>query len=139
MKIQVQEIREVDVAFIKVVVQVRYWEDATVNGDVDEDGNLMPCRNGDCWCPVICLESGIIMNWEQGKSAKVHYKVCDAGVYALLDKDREEVKTIDGYVPEIMCPRGGGFGDYIIMDIDADGAIQGWKPTLDEWEQSNDQ
>jgi len=35
------------------------------------------------------------------------------------------------YVPEIMCPKENGYGDYIIMIVDENGKIENWKQTLD--------
>ena len=131
---KVKVIKEEEVSFIKAVCQVRYWEDAKVNDVEDEDGDLMPCQEGGLWCPIIELETGIIVNWEQGKTADIHYKICDAGTYTLFNATQEQVTSIDGYVPDIMCPEGDGYGDYIIMKIDADGKIQNWKVTLDEFD-----
>ena len=44
------------------------------------------------------------------------------------------MKSIDGYVPGIMCPEGDGFGDYVIMEIASDGTIAKWQVDLSEWE-----
>ena len=134
MKITIKQEKEVDVRFLKAECGVRYWEDATVNGVEDEKGELIPCREGDCWCPIIDLQSGFITNWEQGKEASIHYKVCDAGTYTLLDENHNEVKSIDGYVPDIMSPQDRGYGDYVIMKVDQNGIIQNWKVTLDEFD-----
>ena len=62
----------------KVKAQIRYWEDTEVNGiDDTENGDNIPCKQGELWCPVINVATGIIENWEIGKTAKVHYKVAD--------------------------------------------------------------
>ena len=122
---------EVEVAFLKAECGVRYWEDAEVNGErEDDDGPTIPCRVGDSWCPVIDLETGKIEGWPEGVTAKTHYKVCDAGRYALLDAERVEVAAIDGYVPAIMAPGGGSYGDYIVMEIGPDGVIANWTVDL---------
>lgn len=134
LKITITEKRDVEVAFLKAECDVRYWEDATVNGVEDEDGSRIPCRQGDCWMPTIDLKTGQIQGWPEGTEASLHYKVCDAGRYSLLDAEGKEVAAIDGYVPKIMCPGGRGFGDYVIMKIDASGHIADWHPTLDAFE-----
>ena len=126
--------KEVEVKFLQVEAGVRYWEDASVNGEDDENGNLIPCRDGDYWKPKIDIQTGQILNWSQGKTADIHYKVCDDGEYSLLSENDTLVKKIEGYVPDIMCPKGEGFGDYIIMDIDENGFIQNWKPDLSDFE-----
>lgn len=122
-----------DIKYLQVEAGARYWEDTTVNEIDDIYGDLIPCREGDNWSPLIELETGKIVNWEQGKTANVHYKVCDAGTYTLLDDDINTIKSIDGYVPKIMYPKENGFGDYIIMDIDKNGFIQNWEVNLKEF------
>jgi hypothetical protein len=137
MKIKLTESKEYDVHYLRAQCGVRYWEDSEVDGVEDTEGQLIPCRVDDYWMPLIDLERGVIINWEIGKTAKVHYKVCDDGVYRLLDKDKNIVKEIDGYVPDLMCPEGDGFGDYVIMNIDANGKIDKWRVSSREFQQED--
>ena len=143
MKITVKEVKQVEVKFLQAYCGVRYWEDARVNGIEDDDGALIPCRSriGDTWEPLINLETGTILNWPRGVVADIHYKVCDEGVYQLLDENRNIVKQIEGYVPAIMCPEGSGYGDYVIMKIDTQGKIANWVVNLlafdDDWRNEN--
>lgn len=130
-EIEITEDKKVVVSFLKVEAGVRYWEDGEVNGVSDDDGSLIPCRNGDFWEPIIDLATGMIEGWPEGTTADIHYKVCDDGRYTLLDADRKPVKTIDGYVPAIMSPGGQGYGDYIIMTIDGAGKIEKWRRDFD--------
>lgn len=132
MKHKIKMEKEVELKTLKVRAHVRYWCDATVNGvdgdDAAPEGDMgIPCREGDLWCPVIDIATGRIENWPQGTTASLHYKVCDEGVYTLVDVDGNEVGEKDGYVPDCMCPESPGYGDYIIMDIDANGVIQKWR------------
>lgn len=129
--------KEVEVNFLIVNANVRYWEDATVNGQEYEEGTLVPCRNGDSWSLTIDLETGIISNWPIGTTADIHFKVCDCGTYQLADADGKIVKEINGYVPSVMCPGGQGYGDYIIMKIDAGGKIENWDIDLDDFEKED--
>ena len=132
MKTKVKIETEVDLKLLIVKAGVRYWEDATVNGTPDEDGNLIPCRQGGLWCPIIDIDSGVILNWTQGTTADIHYKVADNGSYYIQDSDGRIVLSIeDDYVPKIMCPKEHGYGDYIIMNVDADGKIKHWFQTLE--------
>jgi len=131
--IEITETKKTAVAFLKVEAGVRYWEDGEVNGISDDDGDLIPCRNGDFWEPVIDLATGTIEGWPEGTTASVHYKVCDAGRYTLLDAERHEVKIRDGYVPAIMWPGGEGYGDCIIMKIDGAGKIENWRADLSDF------
>lgn len=123
-----------EVRYLFAQCGVRYWEDASVNGTADDDGARIPFRQGDTWAPVIDLDAGRVVDWPEGVTAKVHYKVCDEGVYRLLDADREVICEIDGYVPKIMCPGGEGYGDYVIMSIGPDGAIADWRLDLSEFD-----
>lgn len=117
-----------DAMYLEVRARVRYWEDATVNGAVDADGTLMPFRKGDCWAPVIRLADGAVIDWPRDTTADVHYKVCDAGEYWLLDAERQRVAKWSGYyVPDdFLCPGDTGYGDYIIFEVGADGLIEKW-------------
>jgi len=138
MTFAVKTIVERSVSFLKVEAKVRYWEDATVNGQQDDDESPeMPFANGLTgeWTPLINLETGKIEGWPEGTIATIHYKVCDGGVYTLLDADRQEVVKIDGYVPSMMSPAENGYGDYIIMDIGPDGQIQNWCVDLDAFDE----
>lgn len=132
MKIKITERKEVDVKYLLAEVGARYWEDATVNGIEDVKGDLIPCREGGMWKPLIDLDSGKIVNWEQGKTANVHYKSCDNNVFHLLDKNKNMVKSTEGYVIEMMSPEENGYGDYVIMTINEDGIIKNFK--ADFWQ-----
>lgn len=135
-KTTIKTTEEREVKFLRVDAGVRYWEDGTVNGEPDDDENpAMPFAIEERWIPVIELETGRILDWPEGVTASVHYKVCDDGVYTLLDADMNPVKVHDGYVPPIMSPEGAGYGDYIIMDIGPDGVIADWIVDLERFEE----
>jgi len=138
MKIELTVKKEFEIEFLQVSAGVRYWEDATVNDTEDENGLLIPCRDGDRWKPIIEIETGKIVNWEQGTKADIHYKVCDDGLYTLIDEKGNEVKSIDGYVPSLMSPKENGYGDYIIMDVDENGIIQNWVSDLSDFDNEDE-
>ena len=138
MKIELNIIKEFDVRYLKVSADVRYWEDSSVNGVDDEAGDLMPCRVGDSWSPLIDIETGYIVNWTSGNEAKIHYKICDAGEYSLLDVEMVQIASIEGYVIDMMCPKGSGYGDYIIMDINKDGLIDNWRVDFNDFTNEDD-
>lgn len=79
---------------LKINAGVLYYEDGTVNGidDISYDEQKqgvkprIPCVQATegidkadswLWCIDIDAEDGIILNWEKGIEADVHYKVCD--------------------------------------------------------------
>ena len=115
-----------DVIYLKARIGVRHWEDS----DWEDSDNLIPCRSGDNWIPIIELQTGKIINWQEGKNASIHFKSCDDNEFYLLDKDNNIIVGIYGYVIDMMCPKENGDGDYVIMDIDSNGFIQDWKVNL---------
>jgi hypothetical protein len=138
MQITIKEEKTLNVSFLQVSAGVRYWEDATVNGKEDTDGDLIPCRNGDYWEPRIDVNTGKILNWTAGTTADIHYKICDDGKYSLIGENQQIIKIKEGYVPDIMCPGGEGYGDYIIMKVDENGIIAGWEQTLSGFSSDSD-
>ena len=134
MQIKVTKKVDVSVKTLFASMGVRYWEDGRVDGVEDTEGELIPCRDGDYWRIKIDLETGIITNWKKGVSASVHYKVCDDGIYQLLNADGNTVIDRDYYVPSMLSPKENGHGDYVIMDIGEDGKIDGFKADLSYFE-----
>lgn len=118
-----------EMTHVLVEAEVRYWEDATVNGVEDTDGTLIPARQGDLWCPIIRLKDGFIENWAPGVSAQIHYKVCDAGLYYLSNDGATKIYQYKNYyVPnQLLCVNNNGYGDYIIFNVTEDGDIENWK------------
>ncbi len=128
----------VEVTHIEVEAGVRYWEDALVNGAQDDDGTLIPGRDGDAWRARIRLADGFVEGWPADTEANIHYKVCDAGLYWLTDAEGRKIVKREGYVPgAFLCHGGRGYGDYIILKIKGDGFIAGYEPPEiddEEWE-----
>lgn len=120
--------------YIEVEAEPRYWEDSVVNEQEDTQGTLIPFRFGDKWCFWIRLSDGWIVNWPEGTTANVHYKVCDQGEYWLSTDESRIAKWKSHYVPDaFLCHGDTGYGDYIIFNVGADGKIEGWKqPEIDQ-------
>ena len=136
MKVKIKREVVMDATTILVDTYVRYWEDTDVNGQSD-DGDVpkIPCAvksadNGSYyWKPIIYIETGQILNWQQGVTANVHYKVCDEFACKVIEQRAgvtNLIKDYEGYVPDFMCPSGEPDGDYIVMDIDGNGYIKDW-------------
>ncbi len=138
MKVNLKIAQNYDVKYLKCRIGARYWEDSFVNGDEDTEGKLIPLRDGDDWCPVVDVESGIILDWPVGTTAEIHYKSVDDNDFALLDQNKKEITSIEGYVIKMMSPKENGYGDYVIMDIDENGKIQNWKPSFGDFINSDD-
>lgn len=131
MKMEISIKSKVEVKTLIADMGVRYWEDGVVNGVQDDDDNpKMPLIENGAWKLRIDLASGVIADWPKGTTASVHYKVCDAGVYSLADAAGNVVAVKDGYVPAMLSPEGDGYGDYVILSVDAEGKIDGWEADL---------
>ena len=126
MKAKIVIKKEFNFTHLKVKCGARYWEDTTVNGVEDTDGTLIPLREGEYWCPIIDIETGIIKDWPKGTTAKVHYKCCDDGDYWLIADDGFEFRKHSEYVPKILDIYDESFGDYVILNIDENGQIADW-------------
>ncbi|MDW9680702.1 hypothetical protein [Sinorhizobium meliloti] len=136
--IELTQVVSKEIKYLQAECGVRYWEDGEVNGTEDTDGELIPLRVKDAWCPTIDLETGTIQDWPAGTTANIHYKVCDAGLYKLLDAEKKVVREIDGYVPTMMSPGGSGYGDYVIMTIGPDGKIENWSVDLEPFQEDGE-
>jgi len=137
-KVKVSVEKEVSVRYLKAEIGARHWEDAKVNGVEDSEG-LIPCRECNYWSPVIDLANGQIVNWDIGKTANVHYKSCDDNKLTFLDDEKRIVFIAENnYVPNILCPEGEGWGDYVIMNIDENGFIDGFSCELNDIEVSSE-
>ena len=135
MEMQIQTTKTVNVTHLHVFAEPRYWGNTIVNGIEDIKGDLIPCRKRERWCPIINVDTGIIENWTQDVFAEIHYQVGDDGDYYLRDADNEDVlvKECD-YVPNCLCPKENGCGDYIIMDVEGNGQIKNWKKDFSDFE-----
>lgn len=125
MKITIKRDVEFDVRFIRIVAAVRYDDE-----DIPFD---FPYRRDDVWDVTVDLDSGKILDWP-GPAFDVHMKVCDEGSYFLLDENKRVVANIlEDYVPNGVVP--GEYGDYIEMNIAADGTVTNWpkQPNLDSF------
>jgi len=135
MKVELTVKKEFDVKYLLAEVGARYWEDSSVDGVEDTEGDLIPCRDGDYWKPLIDIETGKILNWEVGKTAKIHYKSCDDNIFKILDKDSNVIKEINSYVIDMMCPTENGYGDYVIMNILEDGTIENFTANFEDFQE----
>lgn len=138
MKVKLKIEKTYEAKWLCVSAGVRYWEDATVNDVEDEAGDLIPCRNGERWEPRINVETGEIVNWQKGVKAKIHYKICDDGIYTLKDAEQNQIIARDSYVISSLCPDENGYGDYIIMNVDENGMIANWKFDAEDFEDNED-
>ena len=137
-----------DVKYLRIDVGPRYWEDASIKfedkweDDIEYDKQekgekpKMPFAVKDesktytkyRWQITIDLENAKVLDWPQGVEARVFYKVCDDGTYYLLDADKNVLKEVNCYVPDILAyiDVDDSFGDYIDMKFDGNGILVGY-------------
>lgn len=82
---------------------------------------------------VIDLSEGRVVDWNNPDGyLRMQAKVRDGGTYTLLDDQMQPRWQIRGYVPsKLIPPYEEGYGDYITLEINADGTIANWRKTLD--------
>lgn len=141
-KIKVEQV--IDIIGAECWIHPRRWSSSEINGEEDDNDNprmpLIEEHLGEkAWHIIINLDTGQIGNWPQGTTACIHYKSVDGNYIHLLDDRLGIVKEYDGYVPDFLCPKEDGWGDYVIMDIDENGFIQDFKANLDDlFQEGND-
>lgn len=118
MKITVEKPVEIEVDAMRITLPVRFEEE-----DIPND---FPMREGDTWKATVEIDTGKIRDWPLGKSGNIFMKVCDSGVYELLDGEKV-IATREDYVPNCI-PQD--CGDYVEFEIDESGIIKGWAKTI---------
>ena len=115
--------------YLNAKLSLRYWEDCKVNGSEPEFATDVPMLNGNLlWDILININEGRIEDWPSVE-LRTHFKVCDAGSYYLIDEEANVIAEFENeYVPKCLYPNANGWGDYVILDIDKDGFINGWNP-----------
>lgn len=121
MNAKVPSKKSVSIKFIRLELAVRYDEE-----DIPND---FPMRHNDMWQATVNIDTGEIIGWPQGKSGKLDMKVCDEGIYTLLDDRNKPLAKLDGYVPHGVVP--GEYGDYVRIDINDKGIITNWPKSPD--------
>lgn len=108
-------------SYLKVSVKPKYWEDSVFTSD------YIPCVVNDRWELLIDISTGVIINWPEDVSAHIHFKICDDGIYTLLDGKFNTIhEDCNIYVPDEFTIEGEGFGDYMYFNISSSGEIENW-------------
>jgi hypothetical protein len=122
MKATVKIEQEIEIKSIRLALAVRC--------EGEDIPNDFPMRNGEMWTATVEIDTGKIIGWPVGKSGSVKMKVCDSGTYTLIGADGSTVAEIGGdYVPHGVVP--GEYGDYVNLQINADGVITNWPKNPD--------
>ena len=139
-------VKTANAKYLECWIGARYLEDAEINGDRDTDaGDLLRAHLPNVFTKetaapkplqgyvdsnvvariLINIDNGKVDNWTEGVNASFHYKSCDINVFRLLDKDmnviyetpNEDTEYVIG--PDFM----NEYGDYFVLEVDADGSI----------------
>lgn len=124
-----------NIKYLRVRAGVRYWEDGYIN-DVKDNAwwPKMPFANipSRDWVIDIDTETGIIKDWPQGVSARIHYKTCDDNTFYFINHDGDVISEYEGYVSSCLSIDDREYGDYIIFHIDENGKIENWNFTQED-------
>lgn len=74
---------------------------------------------------LIEVDTGKVVSWQGNEPVSIHDNIRNNGVYTLFDKCGGKVARLDNYyIPHDLIP--GKRGEYIHIDISADGVITNW-------------
>lgn len=74
---------------------------------------------------LIEVDTGKVISWKGNEPVSIHDNIRNNGVYTLFDKCGGKVASLDNYyIPHDLIP--GKRGEYIHIDISADGVITNW-------------
>nr|DAK23413.1 MAG TPA: hypothetical protein [Caudoviricetes sp.] len=74
---------------------------------------------------LIEVDTGKVVSWQGNEPVSIHDNIRNNGVYTLFDKQGKKVARLDNYyIPHDLIP--GKRGEYIHIDISADGVITNW-------------
>lgn len=118
---------DVEAKSLRVEFPLRYLdEEDSGQASLPEAPEGVPGRHGNRYWLDIDIDTGKVIDWPPGQTVRLHEKVVDEGTYTLLGLVEGSIihRTQEDYVPGFMP--GDHYGDYIILDIEADGTITNW-------------
>ena len=154
MKVNIKVAKEVELDKILVKAGARYWQDCEYsedNGETwveaihdDDETNEefkkhipfvikedIGYRTNDYWNLTIDVNTGKVKDWPKNFCIRTHFKVCDDGLYQVLDTEGnivwDSIKSGYYYVPDFLAIGDEGYGDYMYLEIDGNGNIKDWK------------
>lgn len=84
--------------------------------DEDEIPDDFPGADGEMITLLIDLDTSKIVGWPAGRVEVLYLKVCDGGVYEVLDGDQVLVTRDDIYVPDCLPNDGDDYFSATITD-----------------------
>lgn len=124
--------KEIEIRTLVIKIQPRSVGDS-VGDDMPPDCPFLS-EDKTSWEAYIDIDTGNIHGWPKGEERHLDIKVCDTGIYRLLDSDNNTIASlVYSHVPHGVIP--GEYCAYIELDIDENGIITNWpkKPDVSEF------
>ena len=117
MKVEVYKLTEVELHTVRIEVELHDNVSESLPKHLfNDDGELDL---------LIEVDTGKVISWQGNEPVSIHDNIRNNGVYTLFDKCGGEVASLDNYyIPHDLIP--GKRGEYIHIDISADGVITNW-------------
>ncbi|HEZ3258909.1 TPA: hypothetical protein ACFU14_000731 [Neisseria cinerea] len=117
MKVEVYKLTEVEIHTVRIEVELHDNVSESLPKHLfNDDGELDL---------LIEVDTGKVISWQGNEPVSIHDNIRNNGVYTLFDKCGGEVASLDNYyIPHDLIP--GKRGEYIHIDISADGVITNW-------------
>lgn len=137
MKASIKVSQEVEIKHVVISIEPRYIGDSE-DDDMPTDFPLLNDAKTE-WRAKVDIDTGVIEGWPQGEARSMYVKVCDSGIYTLIDVDGNERARLADYVPHGVVP--GDYGDYVSLKIDESGRITNWpkSPDVSEFFREDDE
>lgn len=117
MEVEVLKLTKVEIHSVRIEVELH--DDVSENLPkhlFNDDGELDL---------LIEVDTGKVVSWQGNEPVSIHDNIRNNGVYTLFDKQGKKVARLDNYyIPHDLIP--GKRGEYIHIDISADGVITNW-------------
>ena len=125
MKVEVYKLTEVEIHTVRIEVELHDNVSESLPKHLfNDDGELDL---------LIEVDTGKVISWQGNEPVSIHDNIRNNGVYTLFDKCGGEVASLDNYyIPHDLIP--GKRGEYIHIDISADGVITNWPDVLNVYE-----
>lgn len=131
MKVEVYKLTELEIHTVRIEVELHDDVSESLPKHLfNDDGELDL---------LIEVDTGKVVSWQGDVPVSIYDNIRDGGVYTLFDSNGKEVGNIDNYyVPNELIP--GDYGDYINLEISADGIVTNWpkKPSVIEFFSTTD-
>lgn len=117
MQVEVYKLTEVEIHTVRIEVELHDNVSESLPKHLfNDDGELDL---------LIEVDTGKVISWQGNEPVSIHDNIRNNGVYTLFDKCGGEVASLDNYyIPHDLIP--GKRGEYIHIDISADGVITNW-------------